>query len=216
MNTTLYIPKGQEALYENLTCENIVVDGVLEVTGTLHTKHISGKGFLFAGAIRAESVAVSDIEAADIVANTLLAERVSAVDVHAVQSAAISCYLEAELVKAGRITLNDFNISTLMADEIIQLKPRKRKLLGTLLAASVRSKWTKWFHQSPPMDAIIELAEDTPVASAPVLSEKEKLLTDEDFQRLQAMLVLQQGGKYRWQLAPVTPENPNPFMERAA
>ena len=216
MNDTMYIPKGQEALYENLTCENIVVDGVLEVAGTLFTKHISGKGFLFAGAIRAESIAVSDIDAADIAANTLLAERVRTVDLHAVQSAAVSCYLEAELVKAGRITLAESNISELIADEIIQLTPKKRSLLGTLWAASLRSKRTRWFHKSPPVDAIVEPVEAAPIVPMQVLTEDEKLLASEDFQRLKAMYHLQQNGGFRWQLMHNEPESPNPFMEDAA
>lgn len=214
MKKTMYIPKGKECHYESLTCDNIIVEGSLRVDGEIRSKHIRGKGFLCANVISAKTVTACAVDAGTVVCDRLIAERVAAVEVHAVESAAISCYIEADLVKAGKITLADAAIADLVADEIIQLKPKNRGLLGTLFASYIRAKWTALFYRAPKeakrkAKTAEQQAEQPAEAQAPEFNvspieaaEVETLLNDPEFLRLKAMYRLSQQMDYIWQLRP--------------
>jgi len=104
MNKTMYIPKGQECRFDNLTCERIVVNGNLYVNGRLNTKHICGKGFVCAKWITATSITANTVDADTIATDTLIAKHVNAFDIHAVQSIAVSSLITATHVKTGHIT----------------------------------------------------------------------------------------------------------------
>jgi hypothetical protein len=137
----MYIPKGEECRFDRLTCERIVVDGSLHVDGKLKTKHISGKGFLYAKHITASSVTADTIDADTISVDSLIAARVEAFSIRAVQNVTVSSLIKAYCVKTNSITYAEGEIIDLHADEVIKLPPLRRSLLSTLFAGFVRSKW---------------------------------------------------------------------------
>lgn len=196
MKKTMYIPRGQEKCFNSLTCENIVVNGSLKVEGEIRAKHIRGKGFVYANVISAESMTANTIDAGMVIVDRLLAERVAAVEIHAAQNMAVSCYLEAELVKAGRIAMADATISELISDEVIYLKPKRRGLLGTLFASYVRAKWTALFYRKPtgsvrkPQGPVTPPAEAEPVSPTADMAEMVELLNDPEFLHVRTLYYL--------------------------
>lgn len=224
----LYIPKGETRHYETLESEHIIVKGCLKVDGAIKTRHISGDGVLEAGAISAKTVTAMDIEAAIITVEKLAAERVCAVEIHVSESAVISCRLEAQLVKAGKLTVADCEIGELRADNVINLPVKKRGLLGTLLASWLRGLWASLFYRAPkepsaPMDAdwTPKAAEESTVESV-VQSPGARSVTDADleedfeFKRLKAMYRLTRGQGYYLRLVSVEPPAADPFSEASA
>lgn len=217
MKKTMCVPMGKECRFESLTCKSLVVDGFLRVDGAVRAQSISGEGFIQAHSLSARSIVMGGIDAHIIVTDRLMAEQVTAVEVRAVESAAISRYIEADLVKAGRLTLADSSIADLDAQEVIQLKNRGRGLLGTLLAAFVRASWTTLFHRAPKEATQLEAAPTQPEgepeapaghdASAPEISQDEftefqALMADTEFQRIRAMYRLTRETDCLWQLIP--------------
>lgn len=137
----LYIPKGKSLHYENLSCQNIVNDGVLVVEHTLHARNISGKGFLDAGTISARHVAALDIDCATIVGETLSAESVCAAEVTLSGPAVVSRYLEAEYVETPKLTVGKSKIGTLHAGDVINLPEKKWGITSALAAGFFRRLW---------------------------------------------------------------------------
>lgn len=137
----LYVPKGKTLHYETLSCQNIVVDGVLVVEETLRARNISGKGVLDAGTISVRHAAAMDIECASLIAETLIAERVCAAEVILSGPAVVSCYLEAEYVETPKLTVGKSKIGTLQAADVINLPEKRRGILGALAAGFLRRLW---------------------------------------------------------------------------
>lgn len=145
----LYVPEGETLHYETLACQNIVVDGVLQVDEALYSKTISGKGFLDAGTISARQVVAMDIECATLIADVLVAERVCAAEVILSGSAVVSCYLEAEYVEVPKLTVAKSNIGTLKAEDVINLSEKKRGIFGTLAAAFLNRLYLEVLRNAP-------------------------------------------------------------------
>ena len=134
---TVYIPKGETVHYESLATEHLVVRGHLHVDYGIKAKTITGGGTINAGTVDADVIRVDDVESGSIVCKRLLAKRVQAPEVFASESAAVSSFLSAAYVETGRLTVALSEI-----DEVINPTPKKRTLLGTLLASLLRSFWT--------------------------------------------------------------------------
>ena len=145
----LYVPKGKTLHYETLSCQNLVVDGVLVVEETLRARSISGKGILDAGTISARHVAAMDIECASLIAQSLAAERVCAAEVILSGAAVVSCCLEAEYVETPKLTVGKSKIGTLRAGDVINLPEKKRGILGTLMAGFLRRLWLRLTRRIP-------------------------------------------------------------------
>ena len=141
MHKTMYIPKGQECRFEDLTCERIVVNGALHVSGKITTKHIRGKGFISAKDISAESITANTVEAVSVVTDRLIAARVDATRIYCVQNISVSSVIRADYVEANSISYAIADIKELNAGDAIVLTPRKRGLLRTLLASFLCSLW---------------------------------------------------------------------------
>lgn len=156
----LYIPKGKTLHYEALSCQNIVVDGILVVEKTLRARSISGKGVLDAGTVSVRHAAAIDIECASLIAETLIAERVCAAEVILSGPAVVSCYLEAEYVETPKLTVGKSRIGTLRAVDVINLPEKRRGILGALAAGFLRRLWLSLTHHIP-VDA-----DYTPAAAA--------------------------------------------------
>ena len=161
---TIYIPKGETVRYESLVTDNLVVKGCLSVTYGVKAKRISGSGVIMAGEISADIIHADELEAATVICKRLIAKRVSAPEVFASESAAVSCYLSAAYVETPRLTVAISEIDEIKADEVINLKPKKRGLMGTLIASAWRTFWlslTTRVERSEPVDAEYAPAEET-------------------------------------------------------
>lgn len=141
---TVYIPRGETVSYENLTTECLVVDGYLKVDCDLKAKTISGSGFIEASRVSADSIRTDDLEAVNVACARLIAKRVETSELFVSESAAVSCLLSADFVKAGRLSVGLSDIDEVHADEVINLKQKKRSLFRFLLASSLRSWWMRF------------------------------------------------------------------------
>ena len=161
---TVYIPKGETVSYENLTTECLVVEGCLKVSCDLKAKKIIGSGFIEAGRVSAGDIRADDLECASVACARLIAKRVETSELFASESAAVSCLLSADYVKAGRLFVGLSDVDEMQADEIINLRQTKRSLLRFLLVSSLRSWWTRF--TAPAEDAVdaeYEVKEPAPV-----------------------------------------------------
>lgn len=161
---TVYIPRGETVTYENLTTERLVVEGCLNVSCGLKAKTISGGGFIEAGRVSAGDIRVDGLECASVACTRLIAKRVETSELFASESAAVSCLLSADYVKAGRLFVGLSDIDEVKADEIINLRQKKRSLFRFLLASSLRSWWMRL--TAPAEDAVdaeYEVKEPAPV-----------------------------------------------------
>ena len=226
---TVYIPKGETVHYESLVTERLVVHGHLHVTYGIKAKAISGKGVINAGTIEADTVCMDDVEAASVICKRLLAKRVQAPEVFASESAAVSCFLSA----AGKLTVASSEIDVVEAQEVVNLKPKKRSLFGTLLASVLRSFWTALTVQNakpevmdaeftPVQEKAEEAAqEETPVEQpapaqetpAEAASEPEMEVVDEELNRIIGLFKLSRDQGYTLKLIPGTPEENAPVFD---
>ena len=229
MKKTMYIPKGQECRFDDLTCERIVANGILYVNGKLKTKHISGKGFIYGKWITAKTITADTIDADTVAADTIIAAHINAFDVHAIQSVNVSTLITANYVKTAHIAYADAEIKDLQAAEAIKLAAKRRGLFRTLLASSIRMLWTALTCGDKKTDAEHgSAAEESETAQfyrtghgaytrSPAqepaaanlcgaepndLQEASRLVNDPEFLRLKAMYRLTQETGDVWQLVP--------------
>ena len=138
---TIYIPKGETVCYDQLATERIVVRGCLKVLGDIHARNISGGGVICAGGVFADDIRLDDLEAASVTCKRLLAKRVHTPRLIASESAAVSCYLTAAYVEAGKLTVAASEVGELKVEEAVNLPVKKRNLFTLLLASALRSLW---------------------------------------------------------------------------
>ena len=139
---TVYIPKGETVHYESLTTEHLVVHGRLHVTYGVKAQSITGSGVIDASSINADTVCIDDVESGTVICKRLIAKRVQAPEVFASESAAVSCFLSAAYVETGKLTAAISEVDEVVAQEVVNLTPKKRTLFGTLFASMLRSFWT--------------------------------------------------------------------------
>ena len=138
---TLYIPKGEARTYESLTIDRVVVHGSLTVATGLGAKRITGRGIITAGTVSADVVTADEVETARITCKRLMAKRVYAAEVYASDSAVVSCSLTAAYVETGKLTTALSEIDEVKADEVVNLPPKRRGMLLTLIASALVSLW---------------------------------------------------------------------------
>lgn len=138
---TVFIPKGESRSYEYLVTDNLVVNGHLNVVNGVKVGNISGSGVITAGTVYCDVSTVAEIETTTVVCKRLMAKRVSAAEVFASDCAAVSCFLSAAYVETGRLTTAICEIDEVKADEVINLRPRKRGMMLTLLLSALRTLW---------------------------------------------------------------------------
>ena len=229
---TVYIPKGETVRYESLTTEHLVVHGCLEVTRGIKARTIAGSGTVRAGAVNADVIRVDDMDAGSIVCKRLLAKRVQSPEVYASESAAVSCFLAASYVEAGKLTVTLSEIDAVNAAEVVNLTPKKRTLIGTLLASLLRSIWTALTvpgQKEPtvmtdaceevPEDAAEPVPEETqePEAEQAAPCEEENTVepeaVDEELNRIVGIFKLAREQGYTLKLIPGTPEENAPVFD---
>ena len=140
---TVYIPAGEAYHYETLVTDNVIIHGYLNVTNGLKAKRISGKGFLLAGEVSADTVEINELECGTVICRRLLAQRVSCNEAMISESAAVSRFFSANYVKAPSLTVAVSEIGEAEADEIIYLTPKTRGMLLTLLLSKLRIFWLR-------------------------------------------------------------------------
>ena len=138
---TVYIPSGESRSYEYLVTDNLIVNGHLNVVNGVKARNISGRGVITAGTVYCDVSTVDEIETTTVVCRRLMARRVSAAEVFASDSAAVSCFLSSAYVETGKLTVALSEIDELKADEVINLRPKTRGMMLTLLLSALRSFW---------------------------------------------------------------------------
>ena len=138
---TIYIPKGETVQYERLATDRLVVRGCLRVEDSLRAKTICGDGVIHAGSVQADVIRADEVESAEVICKRLIAKRVQTPTLVASICAVVSCFLSATHVKAGKLTVASSEIDQLEAGEVVNLSPKKRGMLGTLLAAWLYAFW---------------------------------------------------------------------------
>lgn len=161
---TVYIPKGETVNYESLVTDRLVVRGCLNVTGDIRVKSISGDGVIHAGSVHADIIRIDELETAEIVCKRLIAKRVQTPTLIASDCAVVSCFLSASYVETGKLTVAASEIDQLKADEVVNLRPKKRGMLRTLFASALRSFWVSLTAPKPRKE---KQAEAAPAEPAP-------------------------------------------------
>ena len=138
---TLYIPKGESRTYESLAIDRVVVHGSLDVATGLKAKRLTGRGYVSAGTISADVISVDEVETARVTCKRVMAKRVYAAEVYASDSVVVSCSLTAAYVETGKLTTALSEIDEVKADEVVNLTPRRRGMLLTLLVSALLSLW---------------------------------------------------------------------------
>lgn len=228
---TVYIPKGETVHYESLATEHLVVHGRLHVTYGVKAQSITGSGVIDAGSINADTVCIDDVESGTVICKRLIAKRVQAPEVFASESAAVSCFLSAAYVETGKLTAAISEVDEVVAQEVVNLTPKKRTLFGTLFASMLRSFWTAL--TAPGQKAEVLDAEFVPAQeehtetvqnegsaefsasdqSAPEVEEKQEKTVDEELNRIVGLFKLSREQGYTLKLIPGTPEENAPVFD---
>lgn len=158
---TIYVPKGETVAYESVVTENLIVHGCLNVTYGIQAKRICGNGVIHAGTIAADTIRASDLECSAITCEKLIARRVLSAEVFAFGSVVASCFLSAAYVETGRLTVAISEIDEVKAEQVINLKPKKRGMMRLLFASSVRALWLSLVTPAT-RDKAAETADDAP------------------------------------------------------
>ena len=138
---TIYIPKGETVQYEVLSADRLVVRGCLRVAGNIRARSICGDGDIHAGSVHADVIRADEVESAEVVCKRLIAKRVQTPTLIASDWAVASCFLSAAYVETGKLTVAASEIDQLKAGEVVNLSPKKRGMLRTLLAAWLHAFW---------------------------------------------------------------------------
>ena len=138
---TLYIPKGESRSYESLVIDRVVVHGHLNVNYGLSAKRITGHGRVMAGTVNADVITVDEVDAARITCKRLMAKFVEAAEVYASDSAVVSCSIRSAYVETGKLTTALSEIEEVKADEVVNLRPKRRGMVLTLLVSALVSLW---------------------------------------------------------------------------
>ena len=185
---TLYIPKGESRTYESLAIDRVVVHGSLDVATGLKAKLITGHGYVTAGTISADVIEADDVETARVTCKRLMAKRVYAAEVYASDSVVASCSLTAAYVETGKLTTALSEIDEVKADEAVNLTPRRRGMMLTLLVSALLSLWLsittpreKKAKKQKNEKTVAKAAEQKPAATTPK-SDEDETTTETDNQ----------------------------------
>ena len=138
---TIYIPKGETVHYESLETERLIVKGCLKVTYGVHAKTITGDGTIDAQSIHANDIRIREVESGSVICKRFIAEQAQTPELIASECAAVSTFLSAAYVKTGKLTVAVSEVDEVDADEVVNLRPKKRGLLMTLILSALTSLW---------------------------------------------------------------------------
>lgn len=138
---TLYIPKGESRKYESLAIDRIVVHGELNVTNGIKAKRLTGHGYVTAGTVSADIVNIDDLETARVTCKRFITKRAYVAEVYASDSVVASCSLTAAYVETGKLTTALSEVDEIRAAEVVNLRPRRRGMMLTLIVSALLSLW---------------------------------------------------------------------------
>lgn len=222
---TVYVPKGETVNYEYLVTDKIIVKGCLNVAYGIKAKSICGNGIICAAAVEADDIRIDSIEAATVVCRRLLAERVQVPELFASESAAISGYLSAAYVETGKLTVAISEVDEVKAEEIVNLRLKKRSLIGTLILSALRSFWTSLIvgedvepemaaePEEQEVDNTVELVKETVAAELECQEAEEHEPVDEELNRIVNLFKLSRDAGYTLKIVPGTPEENAPVFD---
>ena len=222
---TVYVPKGETVNYEYLVTDTIIVKGCLNVAYGIKAKSICGNGIICAAAVEADDIRIDSIEAATVVSRRLIAKRVQVPELFASESAAVSSYLSAAYVETGKLTVAISEVDEVKADEIVNLRLKKRSLIGTLILSALRSFWTSLIvgedveeeMETEPevqeVDNTVELVKETVAAELECQGAEEHEPVDEELNRIVNLFKLSRDAGYTLKIVPGTPEENAPVFD---
>ena len=180
-----------------------------------------------AGSVSADAICLDELETSYTVCKRLLCKRVESAELFASESAAVSCFLSAAYVEAGKLTVALSEIDEVKAEEIINLTVKKRGLLRTLLASALRSFVVRWTTPAAPGEVSDDQnkqvqtdgpgeadSEDTaePAAASEDPVEMDAPV-DEELKRFVNMFKLLRNSGYTLRIIPGTPEENAPVFD---
>jgi len=222
---TVYVPKGETVNYEYLVTDKIIVKGCLNVAYGIKAKSICGNGIICAAAVEADDIRIDSIEAATVVCRRLISKRVQVPELFASESAAISGYLSAAYVETGKLTVAISEVDEVKAEEIVNLRLKKRSLIGTLILSALRSFWTSLIvgenveaeMETEPevqeVDNTVELVKETVAAELECQEAEEHEPVDEELNRIVNLFKLSRDAGYTLKIVPGTPEENAPVFD---
>lgn len=222
---TVYVPKGETVNYEYLVTDKIIVKGCLNVAYGIKAKSICGNGIICAAAVEADDIRIDSIEAATVVCRRLISKRVQVPELFASESAAISDYLSAAYVETGKLTVAISEVDEVKAEEIVNLRLKKRSLIGTLILSALRSFWTSLIvgedveaeMETEPevqeVDNTVELVKETVAAELECQGAEEHEQVDEELNRIVNLFKLSRDAGYTLKIVPGTPEENAPVFD---
>ena len=218
---TVYVPKGETVNYEYLVTDKIIVKGCLNVAYGIKAKSICGNGIICAAAVEADDIRIDSIEAATVVCRRLISKRVQVPELFASESAAISDYLSAAYVETGKLTVAISEVDEVKAEEIVNLRLKKR----SLILYALRSFWTSLIvgedveaeMETEPevqeVDNTVELVKETVAAELECQGAEEHEQVDEELNRIVNLFKLSRDAGYTLKIVPGTPEENAPVFD---
>ena len=222
---TVYVPKGETVNYEYLVTDKIIVKGCLNVAYGIKANSICGNGIICAAAVEADDIRIDSIEAATVVCRRLISKRVQVPELFASESAAISDYLSAAYVETGKLTVAISEVDEVKAEEIVNLRLKKRSLIGTLILSALRSFWTSLIvgedvepemaaePEEQEVDNTVELVKETVAAELECQGAEEHEPVDEELNRIVNLFKLSRDAGYTLKIVPGTPEENAPVFD---
>ena len=211
---TVYIPKGETVTYETLETERLVVKGCLKVAYGIRARSITGNGMIDAQTIHADDICVREIEAGSVICKRLLAEQVQTPELIVSDCAAVSTFLSAAYVKAGKLTVAVSEVDEVDAEEVVNLRPGKRGLLRTLILSALVSLWLAVFgpggRKEPDEESETTADDDAETTPAPVSVEDARKALDRASEAAEDDVVRTQVAKT---VREIMEENGLPFNE---
>lgn len=111
--------------YESLETEYIIVNGCVKVASGVSAKTVSGDGVVKAQSVHAGDIRVRELECGSVICRRLIAHQAQTMELIASKSAAVSVFLSAQYVKAGKLTVSVSEIDELDAEEVVNLGAKR-------------------------------------------------------------------------------------------
>ncbi len=141
----VFIPQGTVEKYENLYADELVVKGLLIVTGIIRAKKIYGNGTIKAARVIANIIVTDTLEAEYICAKRLIASKVFCLTANVSVGIIAKDYIQAQKVKTTQLTAALSQIDSTEANEIIRLTPKK-SFARTLFCSWIQVRFAVWRH----------------------------------------------------------------------
>ncbi|MDR0863028.1 MAG: hypothetical protein LBN30_09700 [Oscillospiraceae bacterium] len=204
MTKTIYIPRGESAFFDVLSCDKLIVDGEITVAGALTAPYIYGSGVINAYSVSAITLKCGTVNAVNIGVNKLIARRVTATDVKASARVTVSARIRAKYVKAKVVLAGEVDVERWETSDLDYVSGWRRFIIETRLPAYVRSFFADGLKQrhnrGMKRDAAQYPARLPTIPLNAEITEVMALLERSEFRRLIAMQKLADRYGYEWRM----------------